>query len=155
MKPKRINSRSKGIRGERLLIDWLQPHVNATVATARGEGVDCPDILLQRNTLQSDVGGCDLAGLPWLAAEVKNCADDPPALVASWWQQCQDQAKPGQTAVLFYKVARRPFRVRMAGGWGEGLVWNCGHVEIAPEQFLAWFKTRLRADLGKQKPPAQ
>ena len=144
MKPKKpkINCRSKGIRGERLVIDWLQPIVDATVAK-----LGASPVLLQRNTLQSDVGGIDIVGLRWLAPEVKNCAKDTPAMVEGWWQQACDQAEDGQTPVLFYKVGRRPFRIRMAGGWGAGSVWNCGHVEISPSQFELWFTAMLEAEL--------
>ena len=146
MKPKKpkINCRDKGIRGERLVIDWLQPIVDATVAK-----LGASPVLLQRNTLQSDVGGIDIVGLRWLAPEVKNCAKDTPAMVEGWWQQACDQAEDGQTPVLFYKVGRRPFRVRMEGGWGEGMVWNCGPVEINPTQFEAWFTAMLEAELQK------
>ena len=113
MKPKKpkINSRSKGIRGERLVIDWLQPIVDATVAK-----LGATPVLLQRNTIQSDVGGVDIVGLDWLAPEVKNCAKDTPAMVEGWWAQAKGQAADGQVPVLFYKTGRRPFRIRMEGG---------------------------------------
>jgi len=137
----RINSRSKGIRGERAIIDALQPIVDTVYASL---ALDAP--LLQRNTLQSDRGGYDVIGLEWLAIEVKNCA----ALsLEAWWQQCERQARGDQTPVLFYKATRGKWRVRML------TTLYCGNqplpgvlVDIAFEAFLEWFPRRLAIEIA-------
>lgn len=151
----RINSRSKGIRGERIVIDWLQPIVDAIYAEfAR------PTVLLQRNTIQSDKGGSDIHGLYWLAAEVKNVANSTPGELEKHWQQCNEQWMEGQTPVLFYIIPRRGLRVRMMG-WVGGHV-SCAEekepdygctalVDISQEHFEIYFRERLRAELTKKK----
>ena len=146
-------ARDKGKRGEREVIDWLQPIVNEIY---RSYGIE--PALLQRNTIQSDRGGTDIAGLEWLAAEVKNVEADNPAILKDWWTQCSEQAsqwsKPGRPMipVLFYKRNRRPFRIRMPG-------FACGHMEdkafvfavvdISMEAFEVYFRKRLEIELEK------
>lgn len=136
---KRINSRSKGIRGERDVIDRLQPIVDKCYANC---GKQAP--VLQRNTLQYDSGGSDIAGLEFLAIEIKNCATLAPDV---WWIQCQLQAHKNhrnQTPILIYKAVRGKFRVRaygMIGSW-SGTNFDC-IVEISWEEFLVWFERRL------------
>lgn len=148
-------SRDKGKRGERIVIDWLQPIVDAECKAA---GVK--RVLLQRNTIQSDCGGSDIVGLYWLAAEVKNCERQGPSDFEAWWKQCHEQATEGQTPVLFYTRAHQPVRVRLMG-WIGGHVSCCDEplesdlglpalVDIGAEQFEAWFRARLGKAL-KQK----
>ncbi len=146
-------SRDKGIRGERLVIDWLQPIVDEVV-----NDLGLKSVSLQRNTIQSDKGGSDLHGLQWLAAEVKNCEADGPAAIDDWWEQCRAQAEEWSTErqpltpVLFYTRAHRPIRVRMFG-WLA-----CGHAkgifagavcDVSAEQFEAYFKLRLKYEFTK------
>lgn len=138
---KMINSRSKGIRGERAIIDALQPIVDTVYASL---ALDAP--LLQRNTLQSDRGGYDVIGLEWLAIEVKNCAT---LALETWWTQCERQARGDQTPVLFYKATRGKWRVRML------TTLYCGNqplpgvlVDIAFEAFLEWFPRRLKIEIA-------
>ncbi len=147
-------SRDKGKRGERLIIDWLQPICDAEVeAYNRRTGHDIKPIILQRNTVQSDRGGSDLCGLPWLAAEVKNCETQTPGLFRDWWAQTVTQAAQwGGVPVLFYTRARQPIRVRMEGGWGNGLIWAAGDVDISAEQFEQWFKQKLNEQFDKNNP---
>ena len=155
----KLNSRSKGIRGERAVIDWLQPvclEVHAALNTsalglsAFGAFAKVPLPCLQRNTLQSDKGGSDIAGLPWLAAEVKNCETDSPGQIETWWAQCVRQASPSQTPVLFYKRAHRPFRVRLLGGIGSQEPWLACVVDVDAATFETWFRARLALELEKQ-----
>ena len=61
-----LMSRNKGKRGEREVVKLLQPVVNEVYESL---GLEPP--LLERNLMQSHKGGCDLAGLDWLALEVK------------------------------------------------------------------------------------
>lgn len=89
-------SRDKGARGEREIIDLLQPIANAVYAEA---GQHAPQ-LKRTSSMQADGGGCDIAGIDWLALEVKRCET---LHVAQWWQQCLKQAKSGQMPVLAYR----------------------------------------------------
>lgn len=146
-------SRDKGKRGERAVIDWLQPILDE-IYEDRG----LPKVLLQRNTIQSDRGGSDLAGLDWLAAEVKNVEGDSPSLLADWWTQCYDQAtewsKPGKilTPVLFYKRNNRPFRIRMPGfasAHHQDEAYAYCVVDISMEAFEVYFRKRVVLELEK------
>jgi len=103
-----LNARAKGQRGEREVIDLLQPHVNE-VSTYNQ--VDPP--LLQRNTLQSDQGGFDIVGLSMFAIEVKRVESDTPGQLASWWAQAVKQATPQAEPILIYRMNARPWLVRM------------------------------------------
>ena len=157
-------ARDKGKRGERAVIDWLQPIVDE-VYTSCG----LKPVLLQRNTIQSDRGGSDLVGLPWLSAEVKNVENDSPGLLAEWWNQTEAQARqwaqPGKRLmpVLFYMRNRRPIRVRMRGilfdseSEGEAReAWANALVDVSAEDFENYFRQRLKHELQRQygKDPA-
>lgn len=125
-------SRNKGKRGEREVIDMLQP-----VVTQVREELGLPEVLLKRNTLQSDGGGCDVAGLMWLAIEVKLHAK--PA-VGGWWAQTLRQAGAGCEPVLAYRCNRQPWRFRLWASLGQGVVVAA---EVGREEFLMWFRRRL------------
>lgn len=103
-------SRDKGRRGEREVIDALLPIVEAVYAELREQGLDVGDTPeLKRNTLQSDRGGDDVAGVPGFSFEVKNCAT---LQLGAWWEQCVAQTSLHDRAVLLYKVPRRGWRCR-------------------------------------------
>lgn len=141
-------SRDKGKRGEREIIDLLQPVVNEI-----REHLQLPEMKLKRNTLQSDSGGSDVAGLPWMALEVKLHAT---LNLNQWWVQTISQAEDGQEPILFYRTDRKGWRVRM---WGWLDAWNDRYedrcvaslVDIAPEDFLRWFRARLVHELIKHE----
>ena len=135
----KINSRQKGIRGERQVIDMLQPIIDSTINKNRDPR---NKVVLQRNTLQSDSGGYDIVGIPWIAFEVKNCESGN---VSDWWQQCWNQATADQTAVLLYKRNRTQFRVRMKGCVGDGWVRVEACVDISLNAFLKWFEASMKA----------
>ena len=144
-------SRDKGKRGERAVIDWLQPVLNKLT-----KQIGVKPVLLQRNTVQSDRGGTDIIGLRWMGAEVKNCEKQNVSSLNDWWAQCVEQAEewsePGRplTPVLFYTKAFAPIRVRLPGA-----IW-CPHaqgvhvatmVDVSAEDFEAYFLARCRAEL--------
>jgi hypothetical protein len=135
-----MGQRRKGIRGEREVIVMLQPVVNHVY-----EGFGLVPPVLQRNTLQNEAGGSDIAGLPWLALEVKNCAT---LRVADWWVQTLRQCGQHQTPALVYK-----FKARWA-------VMCYATVHAGPHQlsvpavvewsvWLQWFRARLTQELGE------
>lgn len=104
-KKKGINARDKGQRGEREVIDLLQVIVDMT----RKKHL-LPALVLQRNTLQAHLGGCDLHGLTGFSVEVKFQEAEYSNL---WWLQCLKQAKDGQVPILFYRRSRVPWTVKM------------------------------------------
>jgi len=137
-------ARNKGKRGEREIIDMLQPIVDEV----RKE-LGLRELKLKRNTLQSDSGGSDVAGLPWLALECKLHATLAPH---KWWEQCVAQAEEGQEPVLTYRKDRMDWRVRMWGQVHGGDLHRLGMVvDIAMEDFLRWFRWRLVHELTRAR----
>lgn len=134
-------SRNKGQRGEREVIDALQPVVNTVY---RAHDKDPP--LLQRNTLQSDSGGYDIVGLPWFAPEVKY---EEVFAVNAWWKQTLGQAKPGTVPVLFYRRNKVVWCVRMYGMLGAPGSNVQVPVTVCMADFLAWFTRRLEFEICK------
>lgn len=102
---RRINSRAKGQRGEREVIDLLQDKV----AEIRSKYA-LPPIVLQRNALQAHLGGNDIHGLEPFSVEVKFQESE---YQAAWWEQCVKQAGELLTPVLFYRRSRMPWLVKL------------------------------------------
>lgn len=136
-----LRSRNKGKRGERQVIEMLLPVV---IEVYEAAGKDPPE--LKRNTLQSDRGGSDIAGLPWLAIEVKYQEAES---VNAWWEQCVSQAKPDQTPVLFFRRNHAQWRVKMYATLGGGPSGVTVPVSIEVSSFLRWFRNRLTLEVGK------
>lgn len=135
-----INSRSKGKRGEREILNIIQAAINEAYEAS---GYQPPQ--LQRNTLQSDRGGYDIVGLPWLALEVKR-VETPPA--DAWWEQARSQAKPGQVPVLVYRRSNTRWRARLVG-----LLMVTDQralqalADVTLETLLRWIQLRCCADI--------
>lgn len=136
-------SRNKGRRGEREIIDLLQPVVNEVY---EGNGRNPPK--LKRNSMQSDGGGSDIAGLPWLALEIKyQEKTDSPHVLASWWAQTLEQAEGERDPVLFYRRNGAKWRVQMYGMLSASGMCFTVPVLISPADFLRWFRVRLNEEL--------
>ena len=136
-----LMSRNKGKRAEREIVDLLQPVV---IDIYEQFNLEPPQ--LKRNTLQSDGGGSDIAGLPWLAIEVKHCES---MTIKQWWKQACDQALPGQEPVLFYRRNKMAWKVRMYGMLGRPGCCYTVPVIVDVEHFMAWFRVRLTEELSK------
>ena len=137
-------SRAKGQRGEREIIELLQPVVNEVYEAAL---LRAPK--LKRNSLQSDDGGSDIAGLPWLALEVKyQEKNDTPRVLEIWWEQTLEQAEGCREPVLFYRRNGSKWRVQMYGMLSAGGIAFTVPVLISPADFLRWFRARLIKELG-------
>lgn len=105
---KKINSRSKGKRGERDAINKvLQPLVSKVY---QRHGLVPP--VVARNLQQWDAGGYDIIGLDWLACEVKFCEKFN---LKKWWSQTLSQTKHGQVPLLLFRKSRGQFS---AMTWG-------------------------------------
>lgn len=135
-----LMSRNKGKRGEREVVKLLQPVVNEVYQSL---GLEPP--ALERNLMQSHKGGCDLAGLDWLALEVKYQEQEQ---MTSWWDQCKRQAKPDREPVLFYRKNNAKWKVRMFGCLVAGGQRVRCPVDITPEAFLAYLRLRLMKELS-------
>lgn len=134
-------SRDKGQRAERDVVRLLQPVVTA-VYTAAGQAVPT----LERNLMQSHKGGADIAGLAWLALEVKH---HEKVNVPLFWEQCKRQAGDTREPVLLYKSNRVKWRAVLFGYVPAGSAQVHCPVDIDVNDFLAWFETRLREEVKK------
>lgn len=135
-----LRSRNKGKRGERQVIDLLQPVVNQIY---EAHGLEPPT--LQRNTLQSDFGGFDITGLEWLALEVKR---QEQLNVAAWWEQTCRQARNCEP-VLFYRRNNGAWTVVMYGYLFAALPITAV-VRVDVDTFLRWFRARLSYELERR-----
>lgn len=138
-----IHAGDKGKRAEREVATMLR----AVVEDVFGEGNADVAWRVERNLMQSRMGGYDVSGIPWLAVEVKHHAKV--ANVATWWQQTVRQAGEGQIPALFYKGNNIKMRVRTIGYVGDGTVparvWAV--IDLTVEEFMAYVKKRLEHDL--------
>lgn len=130
----KINSRSKGQRGERevakLLNEW---------AKEAGMGKD----VFQRNTIQCAIGGSDLSNNIGLSVEVKLQEIN---FTWSWWDQCFKQSEEeGGTPLLFYRRNRQPWRVVMLGLLSDGIP---SPVKVELHHFKPWYLGYIRDRLG-------
>lgn len=136
-------AQSKGARGEREVINMLQPIVDKVCIETQSE-----QISLLRNSLQSRQGGYDMLGLDWLALEIKRCET---LNLKSWTEQCLAQASKHQVPVLIYKQNNRAWQVMMHGllvpGGSTNLKVWCG---VSVESFLAYFEMKLKHELTKE-----
>ena len=129
---KKINVRAKGQNGEREVVKLLQPVVDRI----RKE-FELHPIILKRNSMQSDRGGSDIAGIPFLAIEVKFQKTE---LLTSWWNQCVRQAEPGQTPILIFRKNRTLWKVMMHGYiGGPNSMRLLTTVIVDVEDFMRWF----------------
>lgn len=147
--------RNKGKAAEREVINTLQPAIDETYAMLHQhyEWFRNEPPVLQRNTLQCDRGGCDIAGLTWWAPEVKHHAKVTLGLMQAWWAQTMQQARDGQLPVLFYRGNNTPWRVRMPGSVCTGHVDGNGRaytvsllVDTSLDEWLGYFKAKLYSE---------
>lgn len=123
-----INVRQKGQRAEREAIKLLQPVIDTVYAEV---GQEPP--MLERNQQQTNKGGYDIIGLPWLALEIKH---QKVLKIEAWWEQTLRQAKGKQMPVLMYKQNNGKWRVRINQQVGQRNI----PVEISVGDFLLHFE---------------
>lgn len=133
----------KGKSGEREVIAYLQPIVDDVYALHE---LEVPK--LQRNLMQSASGGFDIAGLEWIALEVKR--HETPN-VEAFWAQTLKQATRGREPVLWYRVNGGKWRIVMHVQMVAGGVARTVRATVDIADFLAWFRARLVAELGGGK----
>jgi len=141
-------AQNKGARAERQAIELLTPVV---IEVYESFGLEQPR--LQRNTMQADGGGSDIAGLEWMALEIKH---QETLHINQWWEQCVGQAKlrivngkeVRQEPVLMYKQNNVKWRVMMYGLLRTGGEQNIRcPVDITLESFLLYFRHKLIKEL--------
>lgn len=125
-----VNARSKGQRGEREAIKWLQPIVDEVM----GEGV----ISLERNLDQWRAGGFDVVGLEWMALEIKRRESFN---LNQWWVQTVKQAGTDQVPVLLHRRNHQPWRARVLAPVVTGQ-WQCPPLvlDMEADQFETWLR---------------
>lgn len=133
-----LNARKKGQRGERGVIELLQPIVDEVRLT-----LGIHPILLQRNAMQAHLGGEDLVGVQGFSIEVKFVEQ---LNINSWWDQALRQAEaagPGIIPVLLYRASRQQWNAmaRIRAVCPTGRLSNLYDVRFhTTGQFLHWFK---------------
>lgn len=141
----KINSRSKGQRGERAVCDLLN---SAVIRVGQDLGMKLP--VFSRNLVQSRNGGHDLVGHDWIAIEVKWYAEIKSHL-PGWWAQTLRQAEAvNAEPVLIYKANGSRWFVRM---WAR-LEIEPGRrlrvtADISMDDFIVWFEKRLELEAKK------
>lgn len=143
----------KGKRAEREVANMLNPILVRLV-----ESIQCDPVKLKRNLAQTQAGGFDLEGLPWIAIEIKHHQQ---VSLGSWWAQTCGQAGTDQGgAPIVGRKVREPVLIwkKHGGKWNVRML---GRLEIEPgrrlrvvvdvamEAFLAWFEKRAEVELKK------
>lgn len=139
----RINVRGKGQRGEREVVKLLQAVVDV-IRMRLGQ----PPIVIQRNQLQSHLGGEDLTGLDGFAVEVKF---QETLVIPAWWKQACDQAAlKDAVPILFYRVTRSKWTVMFRAyvetpGGNDSIEMD---VTTTADEFVSWFGNAYAESLG-------
>lgn len=148
------SSRAKGARGEREVIQLLQPVVDAVC-----KDLEQPTMVLRRNADQRYAPDqYDIIGLPWLAIEVKRVENL--SGMNSWWSQVTAATGLYQIPVLFYRQNHKPWHIRtklpvsilpgtnlrshQSGAYPLEVV-----VDMKITEWLAWFEKKLRYELSR------
>lgn len=139
------SSLNKGKSGEREIVKLIQPIVDTCYLPYAEILGDAP--IMQRNTLQSHLGGFDIVGLEWFAIEVKRCET---LNLNAWWKQTLSQAYKDQTPILFYRQSRKAWRVRMTMRESTGLRTFTCVADISIDDFLTYLTARLEDELVKK-----
>ena len=129
----KINSRNKGVTGERFAAKWLY------------DNLKLDDIPL-RNLEQVREGGNDLTGPAPLSIEVKRCET---LLKRDWWMQ----AVSGTTALLdtpvvMYRQSRQPWRFLISA---RCIGLTSGFVQVEEREFVKWASRLVAAEQYKRK----
>lgn len=137
----RQSAKQKGAAGEADILVRLQ-QIAAKVYIEKG--LPPPEPYRGRH-------GIDVRGIPYIAPEVKRhepmngAAELLPSQIDKWWEQAKSQAG-SKLPVLFYRMNRRPWLVRMYGyiEIDSATRIRCP-VDISYEAFAAWYDLRVRA----------
>ncbi len=135
-----VNGVVKGKDGEREIVRALNRVLN-TVAGELGVSL-CEDSLVQRNALQSAIGGRDLVNTWDFAIEVKR---SEVLSKNAWWKQTEEQARRVKgVPVLLYRRNRHPWAAMLRAELPHGLT---ATVEVPFDTFLSLWEYRCREGL--------
>jgi len=141
---------NKGKTGEREVADTMNYCIFLAMEALGYPREECLAGMatIQRNQIQTAIGGSDLIGCFGLSVEVKR---QEVLSVNTWWRQCETSAKrDGCIPVLIYRQNKKPWRVRTY----FYLPLPEGHQmqvtgEIDWETFKTWFTSWVKATLQK------
>lgn len=143
----------KGKRAERSVASLLNPVLERVVQL-----VGCDPVALKRNLSQTQQGGFDLEGLPWIAIEIKH---HKAVSLPAWWRQtCYQAGTDEGGAPIVGRNVREPVLIwkQHGGKWNVRMI---GRLEIEPgrrlrcvadvsfEAFLVWFEKRAEVEARK------
>lgn len=147
-----VNARDKGQGGEREIADMLNYIIYSTMKKMAYPEAECLKGMrtVQRNQMQSAVGGNDLTECMGLSIEVKR---QEALSIPAWWRQTVAAAERNkEVPVLMYRQNRKSWHVRLPiwiplpANPFQGQVAVVGEVGI--DEFKAWFaawvETKLR-----------
>jgi hypothetical protein len=138
-----LMSRNKGKRAEREVVKLLQPILTEEYER---KGLEAPE--LERNLLQSHKGGYDIAGLDWMAPEVKH---HETLAVNTWWDQTIRQALAKEREpILFYRQNNAKWKVRMNVVAMVDTMKIQLPADISLDHFLVWFRYRVRLEAHRE-----
>ena len=130
------NAKAKGSRGELEAVHLLQPVIDEVYKPHT-------DIIQPPKLRRSVSGGYDIAGLEWMALEVKNCKT---LCLEDWWQQTCLQCINNKEPVLMYKMHGKH------KGWRAMHMINGHRVIQLQDDWLDYFRKRVRTDLDAMIP---
>lgn len=143
----------KGKRAERSVASALNPILERLVAS-----IGCDPVKLKRNLAQTQQGGFDLEGLPWIAIEIKH---HKTVALPSWWRQCCEQAGTDELGgPIVGRTVREPVLVwkQHGGKWNVRMIGRLeiekgrrlrAVVDVSWDAFLVWFEKRAEVELRK------
>jgi len=143
-----INIRAKGQQGEREIADMLNLIVYTVMKELEYPEDECLKGFktVQRNQMQTAVGGNDLTNCFGMSIEIKR---QEALSVNTWWAQCLAAAeRNNEMPVLMYRQNRKSWHVRT-------FVWvnlpGAKHIRVVGEfdidSFKNWFKEWVRLKL--------
>jgi len=141
---------NKGKQGEREVKDAMNYCVYLAMQELGYPKEECLKgmSMIQRNQIQTAIGGADLTSCFGLSIEVKR---QEALTIGTWWKQCEASAKrDNNTPVLIYRQNHKAWRVRTYA-WAP--LPNGHQIQILAEMdwesFRVWFKEWVKADLQK------
>lgn len=147
-------AKNKGAGGEREIATMLNKVLRSCLERdgRYKDELDNPELYIQRNQIQSAIGGKDLTNTYGLAIEVKR---QETLSVNTWWKQTEASAKRlKEKPVLIYRQNRKSWRVVMLATiapYDPMASDQCQDVriEISIEDFLLWFEIWLINQLSR------
>jgi len=141
---------NKGKSGEREVADAMNYCVYLAMTELGYPKEECLIGMktIQRNQIQTAIGGSDLIGCYGLSIEVKR---QETLNVNTWWKQCQVSAlRDNAIPVLIYRQNNKPWRVKTY----TSMPLPNGHqmqtlAEIDWDTFRIWFTNWVKASLQK------